>query len=91
MLGVSPRLFPLYVITEWMTNGDIMEFISQYPQVNRLCLVCPISPFSPQFPDPETYMKLAEVASGLQYLHSMGIIHSNLNPVRAAKHFLVSD
>ena len=49
-----------------------------------------LSPFS-QSPDPETFMKLAEVTSGLQYLHSMGIIHGDLNPVRAAKHLLVSD
>ena len=73
-----------------MTNGDIVEFISQYPQVNRLRLVCPISPLFPQSPDTETLMKLAEVASGLQYLHSMGIIHGDLNPVRTTKHFLVS-
>jgi len=25
-LGVSPRLFPTYVIIEWMINGNIMEF-----------------------------------------------------------------
>jgi len=48
-----------------------------------------LSPF-PQSSDPEIHTKLAEAASGLQYLHSMGIIHGDLNPVRTAKYFLVS-
>jgi len=44
VLGVSPKLFPLCVITEWMTNGNIMEFTPKHPEVNRLHLVCAISP-----------------------------------------------
>jgi len=90
VLGVSPKLFPLCVITEWMINGNIMEFTPEHPEVNRLHLVCPIPPLFSQFLHPETLMKLAEVASGLQYLHSMGIIHGDLNPVCATRHFFVS-
>ena len=33
-------------------------------------------------------LKLAETASGLQYLHSIGIKHSDLKPVRATTLFL---
>jgi serine/threonine protein kinase len=73
-----------------MTNGDIMEFTSKHPEVNRLRLVYHISPFLPRSLDAETLMKLAEVASGLKYLHSMGIIHGDLNPVCPTKNFLVS-
>lgn len=47
VLGISPKLFPLCVVTEWMTNGNITEFTSKHPEVNRLRLVCPISPLSP--------------------------------------------
>ena len=46
VLDVSPKLFPLCVITEWMANGNIVEFISKHLEVNHLRLVCPISPFS---------------------------------------------
>ena len=46
VLGVSPKLFPLCVVAEWMINGDITEFTSKQPEVNRLHLVCPVSPFS---------------------------------------------
>jgi len=43
VLGVSPKLFPLCVITEWMVGGNIVEFVSKHPEFNRLRLVRPIS------------------------------------------------
>ncbi|KAF9648264.1 kinase-like protein [Thelephora ganbajun] len=61
VLGVSPKLFPLCIVTEWMVDGNIMDFTSKHPEANRLRL-------------------LAEAASGLQYLHSMDIVHSDLKP-----------
>ena len=39
VLGVSPKLFPLCIITEWMIDGNIMDFTSKHPEVNRLRLV----------------------------------------------------
>ena len=81
VLGVSPKLYPLCVVTEWMVDGNIMDFASKHPEVNRLRLVCPISVF-PQFLDAKIPLKLAEAASGLEYLHSMDIMHSDLKPVR---------
>ena len=39
VLGVSPKLFPLCVVTEWIVNGNIADFISEHPDVNRLRLV----------------------------------------------------
>ena len=53
VLGVSPNLFPLCIITEWMIDGNIMDFTLKHPEVNRLCLVRPISIF-PQSLNPET-------------------------------------
>jgi len=43
VLGVSPKLFPLCIITEWMVDGNIMDFTAKHPEVNRLRLVRPIS------------------------------------------------
>lgn len=83
VLGVSPKLFPLCIVSEWMTNGNIMDFTSEHPEVNRLRLVRSISASLPQFLDPEVHPKLSEAASGLHYLHSMEVIHGNLKPVRA--------
>ncbi|KAF9781279.1 kinase-like domain-containing protein [Thelephora terrestris] len=61
VLGISPKLFPLCIVSEWMVDGNILQFTTQRPEVNRLRL-------------------LAEAASGLQYLHSMDIVHSDLKP-----------
>lgn len=61
VLGISPKLFPLCIVSEWMIDGNIMDFTSKHPDVNRLRL-------------------LAETASGLQYLHSMDIVHSDIKP-----------
>ena len=41
-LGVSLKLSSC-VITEWMINGNIMDFTPKHPGVNRLRLVRPIS------------------------------------------------
>jgi len=45
VLGVSPKLFPLCVVTEWMIDGNIMDFTSKHPEVNRLRLVRPLPVF----------------------------------------------
>ena len=50
VLGVSPKLFPLCIITNWMVGGDIMDFTSKHPRVNHLRLVRPIS--VPPIPKP---------------------------------------
>jgi len=42
VLGVSPKLFPLCVVTEWMIDGNIMDFTAKHPEVNRLRLVRPV-------------------------------------------------
>ena len=45
VLGVSPKLFPLCIVSEWMIDGNIMDFVSKHPEVNRLRLVREISVF----------------------------------------------
>ena len=41
LLGVSVSKNPQYfrIISEWMSNGNVMEYITSNPEVNRLCLV----------------------------------------------------
>ena len=39
VLGVSPKLFPLCVAPERMIDGNIVDFTSNHPEVNRLRLV----------------------------------------------------
>jgi len=46
IFGVSPQPFPLCIVTEWMVDGNILDFTSKHPEVNRLRLVRPTSVFS---------------------------------------------
>jgi len=43
VLGVSQKPFPLCLITEWMLDGNIVDFTAKYPEVNRPRLVRPVS------------------------------------------------
>jgi serine/threonine protein kinase len=44
LLGVSVSKNPLHfrIISEWMPNGNVMEYIGSNPEVNRLRLVSPV-------------------------------------------------
>ncbi|KAF9781357.1 kinase-like domain-containing protein [Thelephora terrestris] len=39
VLGISPELFPLCIVSEWLIDGDILDFVSAHPKVNRLRLL----------------------------------------------------
>ncbi|KAI0926052.1 hypothetical protein AcV5_008618 [Taiwanofungus camphoratus] len=70
LLGVNTSLFTdnLCVVTPWMGNSDIEEYLRLCPQADRLNLVI-------------------DVAAGLEYLHSMGVIHGDLK----GRNILVDD
>ena len=36
-IGVTPD--PLKIVSEWMSNGTVMEFVKENPNVNRIGLV----------------------------------------------------
>lgn len=38
--GAAPALFEFCTVSQWMTNGNMLEYVTEYPQVNRLELVC---------------------------------------------------
>lgn len=39
LLGVSKTLKPLYMVSEWMDNGNINQYLKQKPKADRLQLV----------------------------------------------------
>ena len=39
VLGVSPKLFPLCIVSEWMIDGNIADFTFRHPEIDRLRLV----------------------------------------------------
>ncbi|KZT66912.1 kinase-like protein [Daedalea quercina L-15889] len=39
MIGIDRHLFPLCIVSKWMAHGDIMSFLRQSPDSNRLQLL----------------------------------------------------
>jgi hypothetical protein len=37
--GVAPNLFQFCMVSQWMPNGEILEYVGKYPGANRLELV----------------------------------------------------
>ena len=80
--GVDTSIFQLALVYDWGHNGNITQYLGSHPDVSRPELVSVLrfvrSPFADQ------YSKLLQVAKGLQYLHSLGIVHGDLKGVSDA-------
>ena len=84
MFGVSISTDPpsFRIVSDWMRNGNVIEYTRSNPGVNRLQLVSLLADLivnsvltilnGPQ---------LSEVASGVTYLHEFGIVHGDLKGV----------
>ena len=70
---------PFQLVSDWMSGGNLTEYTTNHPDVDRLGLV--------GFPSLFRSMKrlpshqLSGVAEGLNYLHSCNVIHGDLRGV----------
>ena len=75
------------MVSEWMPNGNINQFVKEHPDANRFELVS--FPSGPcrflQLLTTVRLPKLKDVAKGLIYMHNQGMIHGDLKGVRLAK------
>ena len=86
LIGVTASEAHFAMVSEWMANGNVNEFVKENPDANRLKLVgslfhIPHHPFSPgslEFGQP---IQLEGVARGLIYIHHRGMIHGDLKGV----------
>ena len=77
LLGVIVNHFQL--ISNWMSGGNLGEYIKNNSDVNRLKLVgAPLSRLSRAY----SRCQLSDVAKGLRYLHSCNVVHGDLKGVR---------
>ena len=77
LLGVT--ITPPQLISNWMSGGDLPEYIKKHTDIDRLRLVgIPPVVFIPRL----IQSQLSDVAKGLCYLHSCNVIHGDLKGVR---------
>jgi len=78
--GITLR--PLRIVTEWIPNGHVMEYLQEHRDADRIRLVsCHLFSAKVIFIESPFWSQLIDVAQGLEYLHSYGVIHRNLKPV----------
>lgn len=70
------------MVSEWMENGTIMNFVTVCPQTNRLKLVSIFLEAQTKCRLDHTLLQLADVARGLKYLHDWPSVHADLKSVR---------
>ena len=80
--GVDTSIFQLALIYDWGQNGNITQYLESNPDASRSELVA-VPPFRTQHV-PNQSLKLLQVAKGLQYLHSLDIVHGDLKDVSDA-------
>jgi serine/threonine protein kinase len=79
--GVSISQGQLCVVSSWIENGNILEYTRKNPEVNRLHLVTPsVGVLLGKLRT--IILQLAGVASGLEYLHRVNLVHGNIRGVR---------
>ena len=76
LLGVT--ITPFQLVSNWMSGGDLPEYIKKYPDADRLGLV---GAFPWRLPRTYPCCQLSDVAKGLCYLHSCNVIHGDLKGV----------
>ena len=72
------------IVSEWMPNGNINEFVAARQDANRFELVSPPFEFlhSPISLTITRFLQLTGVARGLDYMHGQGVVHGALKGVR---------
>lgn len=82
-LGVCDSPAPLSMVSEWMPNDNVRQYVQDCPQADRLQLVCP-SPLPSHSTCILMSCQLLDICYGLQFLHAHDVIHGDLKGVRVS-------
>ena len=83
LLGISMSTDPhcFLILSEWMPNGNVMQYTRSNQEANRLRLVRALALPPRFFPSLTSTLKLSNVMSGVVYLHELRIVHGDLKGV----------
>jgi len=83
LIGVySTREHPFALVFRFMDRLNLRGCLRKHQDIGRLELVRIPSPY-PSFPIVSSSRRqLLEIARGMRYMHSLGIVHGNLEIVR---------
>ena len=73
------------MVSQWMPNGNINEFLETRRDANRFELVSPRLKFLPPsfLANDRVIWQLADIAEGLVCMHERGMVHGDLKGVRS--------
>jgi len=80
--GASTLTSPPYIVSRYMYNGNLVQYLSRKPNVDRLKLVCP-DDYGGPYLLLRLNAKVFEVSLGMFHLHGEYIIHGDLKGVSA--------
>ena len=82
LLGVTMEKKLFVMVSEWMENGNINEFVRKHTNVDRLELVCSLFKALIFHVSSITLLfQLRDATMGLIYMHDQGVIHGDLKGV----------
>ncbi|GCB63055.1 hypothetical protein scyTo_0011562 [Scyliorhinus torazame] len=74
LLGVCVRDDPLCMITEYMENGDLNQFLANHELEEKMAAASDV----PSISYPSLVHLASQIASGMKYLASMNFVHRDL-------------
>ena len=79
LLGVNIERHQLAMISEWMDNGNINEYVKGHEGVNRVQLVS--NDITSRRNECNWLIQLVDVANGLEHMHGLHMVHGDLKGV----------
>ena len=79
-LGAGLDIAELCVVSPWMPDGDLLQYLNKYPGVSRVSIVSAHDVHDSEYTELNTH-KMLGVVDGLSYLHYNDVIHGDLKGV----------
>lgn len=81
LLGIAD-LVNLSLVSLWMANGTILDYLKQYPNAYRKNFASATGPLlSNELTFKCVSFQIKEMTEGLRYIHTLGLIHGDLKAV----------